>query len=179
MSNSIAVDVGLNAVKSKPLLIQDGAGEWTNNVGTMRNWVPLTTGEQRYNQLFQNKGQRYGIWPTTSTTALTNDTAVMWAPIIYSNINTTAGTVTFPYVGSTQIFVTVPNAAVGGPVAERTVPMMWGNNDVEWGCVGGIRSWGPSGVGGTDGKVYIFGVVTNGLLLARVDATNVKTKSKV
>jgi len=179
VSNSVAIDVGLNAVNSKPLLLQDGVGEWSNNVGTMRNWIPLTTGEQKYNQLYQAKGQRYGMWPITSVTPVDNNTSVMWAPIVYTNANYTSGTVTFPYGGSTQMLVTIPNLSVGGPVASRPNPLMWSKSDVQWGCVGGIRSWGPSGVGGLDGKVYVFGAVTSGMLLARVNASSVTDKSQV
>lgn len=179
VSNSVAIDVGLNAANGKPLLLQDGAGEWSNSAGTMRNWIPLTSGEQKYNQMYQTKGQRYGMWPVTSVIPVTGATSVMWSPIVYTNANSTSGTYTFPYGGSTQVLVTIPNPSVGGPVAERPNPLMWGKDDVEWGCIGGIRSWGPSGVGGSDGKIYVFGAVTNGMLLARVNAASVTDKSQV
>lgn len=178
VSNSVAVDVGLGPASGKALTIQDGAGEWCNNAGTMRGFIPMTTGEQKYNTLFETKGQRYAIWPETSIIPVTNDTAVMFAPIIYSDSNTTSGTVTFPYAGSTQVLVTIPNPDAGGPVATRPNPLMWGSTDVEWGCVGGIRSWGASGVGGTDGNIYIFGAVTKGLLMARVPAVSVTDKTQ-
>lgn len=179
VSNSVAIDVGLNAANGKPIMLQDGVGEWSNNVGTMRNWIPLTTGEQAYNQLYQTKGQRYAMWPTSSVTPITNDTSVMWSPMVYSDINSTSGTATFPYAGATQALVTVPNLEVGGPVAQRTNTLMWGQNDVEWGCIGGVRIWGPSGLGGSDGTIYVFGAVTYGLLMARVAADSVTDKSQV
>lgn len=86
-------------------------------------------------------------------------------------MNYASGIAAYPLVGVTLSTVTTPG--IGGPVANRIAPLMWGANDVEWGTVGGIRSWGPSGPGGSDGSVYVFGATSNGLLLAKVAPANV------
>lgn len=171
VSNSVAVDVGMNGANGQALSIQDGISQWSNDAGTMRGFLPMTTGEQAYNSKNAGNGQRYAIWPESSIIPLTNTTAALYAPIIYTNVNYTTGSASFPYVGVTLSTISVPT--IGGPVANRVAPLMWGANDVEWGCVGGLRSWGPSGVGGTDGSVYIFGAKTGGLLLAKVAATDI------
>lgn len=68
--------------------------------------------------------------------------------------------------------MTIQPNDVTGPIATRFNNLMWDSTLPEWGCTGGIRSWGPSGVGGTDGMIYIYAATTGGLLLARVPAAS-------
>lgn len=74
--------------------------------------------------------------------------------------------------------MTITPNDISGPVANRFNNLMWDSTFPEWGCTGGIRSWGPSGPGGTDGMVYIWAATTGGLLLARFTAANYADRSQ-
>lgn len=87
VSNSVAVDVGLQGAAGNALTIQDGAGQWSNSAGNMRNFIPFTTGESAYNAANAGNGQRYAIWPESSIIPLSGTTALYFAPIIYCNVN--------------------------------------------------------------------------------------------
>lgn len=163
--SSVAIDVGMNGLQSKALNLQDGIGAWSDDAGRMRSFAPLTEGEQSYNLAMQAAGQRYAVWPESSIILLDSETAIVYAPIIYDNVNRATNEAVFTYTGATLLSITANGK--GGPVAERVVKKLYGQDEIEWGCVGGIRSWGPSGIGGRDGKVYIFGNVQGGLLLGR------------
>lgn len=165
VSSSVAVDTGLNGLAGQALALEDGIGQWRDDVGRMRGFSPMTQGEQGYNLAMQGNGQRYAVWPESSLIPLDATTSILYAPVVYDNVNMVTRAAVFTYTGAALLTVTAGGR--GGPIATRTVDKLFGQDDVEWGCVGGIRSWGPSGVGGTDGKVYLFGKVAGGLLLAR------------
>lgn len=163
--SSVAVDVGMNGLQGKALNLQDGIGAWSDDAGRMRSFAPLTEGEQSYNLAMQGAGQRYAVWPESSIILLDSETAIIYAPIIYDNVNRATNEAVFTYTGATLLSITANGK--GGPVAERIVKKLYGQDEIEWGCVGGIRAWGPSGIGGRDGKIYIFGNVQGGLVLGR------------
>ena len=177
VSSSVAIDIGMNGLSGNSLTLQDGIGQWTDNVGRMRGFSPMTQGEQSYNLVMQGNGERYAVWPESSIIPLDAETAVMYAPIVYDNVNMTTKAAVFTYTGTTLLTLTA--GGQGGPVAQRTVSKLFDEDEVEWGCVGGIRSWGPSGVGGTDGNVYIFGNVQDGLLLARTSYADTADRDSV
>lgn len=177
VSSSVAVDTGMNGLKGKPLNIQDGIGVWSDDAGRMRSFAPLTEGEESYNQVMQGKGQRYAIWPEASIIPLDADTAIIYAPIVYDNVNQDTKAAVFSYTGSTLLSITIPGK--GGPVAERVTKKLFEADEIEWGCSGGIRSWGPSGVGGTDGRVYVFGNIRGGLLLGRTSPQEIADHDSV
>ena len=177
VSSSVATDTGMYALYGNPIHLEDGIGEWSDNVGRMRGFSPLTAGEQGYNLAMQGQGQRYAIWPESSIIPLDGQSAILFAPIVYDNVDMTTRVATFTYTGATLLTVTAGGG--GGPIAERTVDRIWEEDEVEWGCVGGIRSWGPSGIGGSDGMVYIFGNVRGGLLLAKAAPSGVADRNSV
>lgn len=177
VSSSVAIDVGMNGLNGKPLTLQDGIGEWSDNVGRQRGFAPLTEGEFAYNEAVQGNGQRYAVWPEASIIPLDATTGIIYAPIVYDNVNEVTKAAVFTYTGSTLLTITA--GGKGGPVAERTVAKVFDQDEVEWGCVAGLRSWGPSGIGGNDGNVYLFGNVAGGLLLARVPAADVGDRNSV
>ena len=177
VSSSVAVDIGMNGLKGKSLNIQDGIGVWSDDAGRMRSFAPLTQGEQSYNQVMQGKGQRYAIWPESSIIPLDADSAVIYAPIVYDNVNMDSKAAVFTYTGTTLLSITIPGK--GGPVAERVAKKIFEEGEIEWGCSGGIRSWGPSGIGGTDGKVYVFGNIKGGLLLGRTSPQEIANHDSV
>lgn len=177
MSSSVAIDAGMNGLSGKALTLQDGIGQWSDNQGRMRGFSPMTQGEESYNLVMQGNGQRYAVWPESSIIPLDAETAIVYAPIVYDDVNMTTKAAVFTYTGNTLLTITA--GGQGGPVAQRTINKLFAEDEVEWGCVGGIRSWGPSGIGGTDGKVYIFGRVQGGLLLARTSHAGVADRSSV
>ncbi|KAI9718055.1 MAG: hypothetical protein M1812_004313 [Candelaria pacifica] len=168
VSSSAAIDKGMNAASGKALTIQDGIGQWSDDVGRMRGFSPMTSGEQSYNLAMQGNGQRYAIWPESSILPFNQTHALLYAPIIFDDVDMKTKAAKFTYTGTTLLVLSVPGE--GGPLALRLVDKLFEQNEVEWGTIGGIRSYGPSGMGGNDGKVYIFGNVQGGLLAARVDA---------
>ena len=177
VSSSVAIDVGMNGLNGEALNLQDGIGEWSDNVGRMRGFAPLTAGEMAYNEAVQGNGQRYAIWPESSLIPLDATTGIIYAPIVYDNVNMATKAAVFTYTGSTLLTITA--GGKGGPVAERSVKKIFNQDEVEWGCVGGLRSWGASGIGGDDGKVYIFGNVAGGLLVARTSPATVGDRDSV
>ena len=177
VSSSVAIDVSMNGLGGKALELQDGIGEWSDNVGRMRGFAPLTLGELAYNQAVQGNGQRYAIWPESSIIPLDATTGMIYAPIVYDNVNMATKAAVFTYTGSTLLKITA--GGKGGPVAERSVNKLFDQDEVEWGCIGGLRSWGASGVGGDDGKVYLFGNVAGGLLVARTSPATVADRDSV
>ena len=177
VSSSVAIDVGMNGLNREALKLQDGIGEWSDNVGRMRGFAPLTTGEVAYNEAVQGNGQRYAIWPESSLIPLDATTGIIYAPIVYDNVNMATKAAVFTYTGSTLLTITA--GGKGGPVAQRSVKKIFNQDEVEWGCVGGLRSWGASGIGGDDGKVYIFGNIAGGLLVARTSPATVGDRDSV
>ena len=145
--------------------------QFANEKGTMRNFVPFTTGESYYNNVMNSLGFRYGIWPSSSIIHLTSNTAAVFAPIVFTNSNTRA----FNYAGATLIGITVPQYQDNrsGPIAERLNNKIFPDDALEWGCLGGIRSWGSQGVGGDDGWVYIMATDAHGMFLARTEVGNI------
>ena len=177
VSSSVAVDVGMNGLAGNVLKLQDGIGQWSDNVGRMRGFAPMTTGEQAYNLAMQGQGQRYAVWPESSIIPLDATTGIIYAPIVYDNVNEETKAAVFTYTGTTLLTITA--GGKGGPIAQRSVEKIFDGDEVEWGCAGGIRGWGPSGIGGDDGYVYLFGNVGRGILLARVSPANISSRDSV
>ena len=177
VSSSVATDVGMKGLSGGALNLQDGVGEWSDNAGRMRGFSPLTEGEMAYNQAMQGQGQRYAVWPESEIIPIDDTTGIIYAPIVYDNVNELTKAAVFTYTGTTLLTITA--GGKGGPVAERTVDKIFQQDEVEWGCAGGIRSWGSSGVGGSDGKVYLFGNVAGGVLLGRTSPSKVSDVTSV
>ena len=177
VSSSVAIDVGMNGLKGDALSLEDGIGEWSDNAGRMRGYAPLTEGELAYNLAMQGQGHRYAIWPESSIIPLDATTGLVYAPIVYDNVNMDTKAAVFTYTGSALLTITA--GGKGGPVAQRPVEKIFDQDEVEWGCIGGIRSWGPSGIGTDDGYVYLFGNVAGGILLSRVAPAKVSDKNSV
>ncbi|KAF2105140.1 hypothetical protein NA57DRAFT_71337 [Rhizodiscina lignyota] len=175
VSSSVAIDKNQHAKYGQPLTLQDDIGEWADDVGRMRGFAPLTGGEQVYNLNMQGNGYRYAVWPESSLIPYNASHAVMYANVVYDVVDKSKGNNwVFTYTGNTLLLVSIPGE--GGPRADRLVNKIFDQNEVAWGGIGGIRSWGSSGPGGNDGKVYLFGNVVGGLLLARVDADDITNR---
>ena len=177
VSSSVATDVGMKGLSGGALNLQDGIGEWSDNSGRLRGFAPLTEGEMAYNQVLQGQGQRYAIWPESDIIPLDATTGIIYAPIVYDNVNEVTKAAVFTYTGATLLTITA--GGKGGPVAQRTVDKVFQQDEIEWGCSGGIRSWGPSGIGGDDGQVYLFGIIAGGILLGRTSPAHVADVNSV
>lgn len=177
VSSSAAIDKGRKGADGQALVLEDGIGEWGDDVGRMRGFSPLTEGEQSYNLVMQGKGQRYAIWPESSLIPLNSTNALIYAPIVYTEVDWTTRNAVFTYTGSTLLSISAgPDS---GPHAVRVVDKIFKQEEVEWGTIAGFRSYGPSGYGGNDGRVYVIGKVEWGLLLGRVVATKVADRGSV
>ena len=177
VSSSVAVDTGMNGLNDEPLFLKDGIGIWQSDQGRQRGFAPMTEGELSYNLKMQGGGQRYAIWPEAPILPLDSTRGIIIAPIVFDDVDMKTRVFHFTYTGATLLTITADNKA--GPVAERTVAQLFNQDEIEWGCSGGIRSWGPSGVGGTDGYVYLFGNIDGGILLARTTTDGVPDRSTV
>ena len=177
VASSVAVDDGMHGLNNEPLNLKDGVGQWWGPAGRERGFAPLTEGELAYNLKMQGGGQRYAIWPEAPLLPLDANRAIIIAPIVFDDVDMQTRKAKFTYTGATLLTITADNKA--GPIAERTVAKLFNQNEIEWGCSGGIRSWGPSGVGGMDGYVYIFGNIHGGIVLARTTPKNVGDRNSV
>ena len=177
VSSSVAIDKGMRAVLGQPLVLEDGVGEWSDDVGRMRGLAPLTNGEQGYNVVMQGKGQRYAVWPESSLVPYNHTHAVLYAPIVYDDVDKASGRTTFTYTGSTLLMITAP--ADSGPRAQRVVEKLFRQDEPEWGTIAGLRSYGPAGPAGNDGRLYVLAKVDGGLLIGRVDAGRVQEREAV
>lgn len=177
VSSSAAIDIGMKAAYGQPIVLEDGIGEWSDDVGRMRGFAPLTEGEQSYNLIMQGKGQRYALWPESSLIPLNYTHALIYAPIVYIEVDWATRHAVFTYTGSTLL--TISTGPDSGPHAERIVDKIFKQEEVEWGTIAGFRTYGPSGIGGNDGRVYVIGKVEWGLLLGRVDVNHVTDRGSV
>ena len=177
VSSSVAIDIGSNGKDNKSLVIQDGIAQWSDSAGRTRGFSPLTTGEQSYNLVMQGQGYRYAIWPESSIIPLNETSALLYSPIVYLQVDMTSKAHNYTYTGTTLLLITAQ--AEGGPRADRIVDKLFMQDEVEWGTIGGIRSYGPSGMSGNDGKVYVFGCIKAGLLIGRVDADKITERDSV
>ena len=177
VSSSVAVDSGMNGLRGKALSLVDDIGEWQDDVGRLRGFAPMTTGEEAFNIALSGDGHRYAVWPESSLIPLNNTHSILYASLVYDEVDMATQAANFTTIGNTLLTVWVDEKY--GPVAQRTVNRLFNQGEVTWGSVGGIRSWGSSGIGGTDGMVYLFGQVEKGVLLARTAPDRLEDRSSV
>ena len=175
VSSSVAIDEGMNALNGQPLTLQDGIGEWSDDVGRLRGFAPMTTGEEAYNLIMAGNGYRYAIWPGSSLIPFNATDGLIYANIIYDVVDMSTQAANFTCLGNTLLSVTTDEY---GPVSTRVVNQMFTQDEVNFGAIGGIRSWGPTGPGGNDGRVYVLGAGGNGILSGRVDVQDFADKTK-
>jgi hypothetical protein len=167
VSSSVAVDTTLNGRNGKALSLVDQLGEWQDDVGRMRGFAPMTTGEESFNIQLSGQGYRYAVWPESSPILLNSTHALIYASLIYDEVDMDTQAANFTTLGNTLLVVSID--PIYGPGAERVVKQLFHEDQVAWGSLGGIRSWGNSGIGGMDGMLYVFGQVDNGVLVARTN----------
>lgn len=176
-SSSVAADDGWNGVSGNSLSLVDGIGQWNDDVGRMRGYSPMTHGEESFNIALSGGGYRYAVWPMSSIIPLNKTHAIQYASLVYDEVNMFTQDAKFTTLGNTLLTISVDEDY--GPTAERTVKRMFNQGEVMWGTIGGIRSWGSDGIGGMDGKVYLFGQTPQGVLVARTDPSKVADRDSV
>ncbi|KAI9889261.1 MAG: hypothetical protein M1814_005636 [Vezdaea aestivalis] len=175
VASSVTIDVGNNAKFGKALSLQDGAAQWSDDQGRLRGFSPLTQGEHSYNLKMQGQGYRYAVWPESSIIPLNATTALLYSPIVYLEVNMQSKNFKYTYTGSTLLAITAQ--APGGPRAVRLVNKLFSQDEPEWGTIAAIRSYGSSGAGGNDGRLYVFASVKAGLLVGRVEVGQITNKT--
>lgn len=176
VSSSVAIDVDMNGLIGQPLILEDGVGQWSDDVGRLRGFAPMTIGEEAFNKQMAGKGYRYAIWPRSSLIPLDKDSAIIYANLVYDRVDMSTQSADLTYFGNTLLRVTAGDAF--GPNAKREAKLLFNKDEVAWGSTGGLRSWGTSGIGGTDGKVYLFGKADQGVLVGRCDPSSLADRSK-
>jgi hypothetical protein len=176
-SSSVAIDDSSNGISGKPLTLIDGIGQWNDDVGRMRGYSPMTNGEESFNIALSGDGFRYAVWPESSIIPLNKTHALQYASLVYDEVNMSNQDAKFTTIGNTLLTISLDKKY--GPTAERTVKRLFHQGEVMWGSIGGIRSWGSEGIGGTDGKVYVFGATPQGVLVARAEAAKVSDRDSV
>ncbi|OAL40027.1 hypothetical protein AYO20_00445 [Fonsecaea nubica] len=169
VSSSVATDDGMKALYGGPLNLVDNVGEWQDDVGRMRGFAPMTTGEESFNIDLSGNGYRYAVWPESSLIPLNASHALLYPALVYDVVDMTTQAAVFNDVGNSILLVSVDPTY--GPSADRVVRQLYNQDQVSFGTLGGMRSWGPSGSGGNDGHIYLFGKGDNGVLVARTIPT--------
>ena len=176
VSSSVATDDGMKALDGEALDLVDNLGEWQDDVGRMRGFAPMTKGEEAFNIELSGQGYRYAVWPESSLIPLNASHALLYPALVYDVVDMNTQAAVFTDVGNSVLLVSVD--PIYGPSAERIVQQLFQQNQITFGTLGGIRSWGTSGNGGNDGHIHLFGIGDNGVLVARTtptDFTNLST----
>ncbi|KAK5418548.1 hypothetical protein LTR06_002298 [Exophiala xenobiotica] len=165
VSSSVATDDGMKALLGQPLDLVDNLGEWQDDVGRMRGFAPMTTGEESFNIALSGDGYRYAVWPESSLIPLNASHALLYPALVYDVVDMSTQSAVFHDLGNSILLVSVDEKY--GPTAQRVAKQLYQQNQVTFGTLGGIRSWGSSGVGGNSGNIYLFGQTDHGVLVAR------------
>jgi len=171
VSSSVAVDESMNALVDRPLSLTNSLGQWQDDVGRMRGWVPMTTGEEAFNTAISGQGYRYAVWPNSSPIPLNSTHAIIYAPLVYLEVDMQdQSSPRYTSLGNTLLLISID--PVYGPHADRLHNQFFAQNETNWGSLGGIRAWGSNGQDAVDGDLYVFGQADNGILLGKVAAPN-------
>ncbi|KIW50091.1 hypothetical protein PV05_11712 [Exophiala xenobiotica] len=165
VSSSVATDDGMKALLGQPLDLVDNLGEWQDDVGRMRGFAPMTTGEESFNIALSGDGYRYAVWPESSLIPLNASHALLYPALVYDVVDMSTQSAVFHDLGNCILLVSVDEKY--GPTAQRVAKQIYQQDQVTYGTLGGIRSWGTSGVGGNSGNIYLFGQTDHGVLVAR------------
>lgn len=176
VSSSIAVDENMNGLNGKVLSLVNSLGQWQDDVGRMRGWVPMTTGEEAFNIAISGRGYRYAVWPNASPIPLNRTHSIMHAPLVFLQVNMEdQSSHSYTSLGNTLLLISVD--PVFGPHADRVQNQFFGQNEVGWGSLGGIRAWSSSGQDSSDGSIYVFGQAEGSVLVGKVVAQDYANKS--
>ncbi|RMZ79625.1 hypothetical protein DV737_g3326, partial [Chaetothyriales sp. CBS 132003] len=169
VSSSVATDSSMNGLQDNALELVDNIGEWQDDVGRMRGFAPMTVGEESFNTAMSGFGYRYAIWPESSPIPINLTHSLIYASIVYDNVNMTSQAYELSPLGNTVLVIA--NDPVWGPYATRPVTQLFQEGEIAYGSLGGFRAWGKDGRGNEDGEIYLFGQVPNGVFVAKTIAS--------
>ena len=175
VSSSVATDSGMSGLYGNALTLVDQIGEWQDDVGRLRGLAPMTTGEEAFNIAVSGLGYRYAVWPESSPIPLNCTHSLLYASLVYDQVDMSTQEANFTTLGNTLLVVGVDSTY--GPSAQRISKQLFKENEVAWGSLGGFRAWGESGIGGMDGSIYLFGQVNDGVLVARTTPSGIADRS--
>lgn len=177
VSSSIAVDESMNALSGNALNLINSLGQWQDDVGRMRGWVPMTTGEEAFNVAISGKGYRYAVWPNSSPISLNQTHAIIYAPLVYVQVDMQdQSSPGYTSLGNTLLLVSID--PVYGPHADRLHNQFFTQDEVSWGSLGGIRAWTSTGQDMIDGEIYLFGQAGEGVVVSKVSANDFTDRDK-
>ena len=165
VSSSVATDNSMNGLYGNALELVDNLGEWQDDVGRMRGFAPMTQGEEAFNIAMSGSGYRYAIWPESSPIPINGTHSLIYASILYDQVNMTTQQYDLSPLGNT--ILVVANDPIYGPTAGRPITQLFQQGEITYGSLGGFRAWGKQGLGNQDGEIYLFGQVPNGVFLAK------------
>ena len=167
VSSSVAIDESMKALDGQPLELTNPLGQWQDDVGRLRGWVPMTVGEEAFNTAISGQGFRYAVWPNSSPIPLNGTHAVIHAPLVYLEVDMHGrASPRYTSLGNTLLLISVD--PIYGPHAERLQNQFFRQDEVNWGSIGGIRAWSSSGQESLDGDIYVFGQADLGILVGKV-----------
>lgn len=177
VSSSVAVDKDMLGISYKPLILENTIGQWQDDVGRMRGWAPMTQGEEAFNTAISGQGYRYAVWPNSSPISLNASHAIIYASLVYLEVDMQdQSSPRYTSLGNTLLLIHID--PVYGPHAARLQNQFFTQDDINWGSLGGVRSWSASGTSDLNGSVYLFGQGDAGILVSKVVAVDFKDKSK-
>jgi hypothetical protein len=131
----------------------------------MRGFAPMTEGEEAFNTAMSGSGYRYAIWPESSPILLNSTYALMYASIIYDNVDMNTQQYELSSLGNTLLVVQIDY--VYGPTGDRVIAQLFKQGEITYGSLGGFRAWGEDGPGKEDGEIFLFGQVPGGVFAAK------------
>ena len=177
VSSSVAVDESMNALEGHPLSLKNSLGQWQDDVGRLRGWVPMTEGEEAFNSAVSGQGFRYAVWPNSSPIPLNSTYAIILAPLVYLEVDMQdQSSPRYTSLGNTLLLVSIDH--VYGPHADRLQNQFFGQEEINWGSLGGIRAWSSDGQDILTGYIYVFGQADNGILLGKVAAQDYQNRDR-
>ena len=177
VSSSVAVDESMNGLNSKALTLVNSLGQWQDDVGRLRGWAPMTTGEEAFNSAVSGQGYRYAVWPNSSPILLNMTHAVIYAPLVYLEVDMQdQSSPSYTSLGNTLLLISID--PIYGPHADRLQNQFFGKDEVSWGSLGGIRAWTAGGLDTSDGDIYVFGQADKGVLVAKVSVFDFEDRAE-
>ncbi|TKA74336.1 hypothetical protein B0A49_02931 [Cryomyces minteri] len=147
-------------------------------------WVPFTQDEKDFNDRSNGK-ERVAIWPGTNPTPVSTTSAFIFAPIVY--VDSKPGGAPYPTYQARGMTLVSITATATGPQAARDGELIFTASNIAYGgfsCVLGLPSTSLHVASQTETNsdetrdVYLIGMDTHGLQMARVALDDIADYSK-
>ena len=177
ISNSVAIDRGMNAAHEQALNfeLEDAVGQWSDDIGRLRGFAPMTTAEQSYSIKMPGGGDRYAVWPGSSLIPLNATHGPMYANLIFDKVDMATQAYQLARLRNTLLVV---STSYFDPSSTRALNQIFTEDELAWGSLGCILSWGKSSPGVNEGKIHVFAAIEHGVLTGRVEVKDFLEKSR-